>query len=129
MTSLILNNSAQTNKCKSMSKVKRHSQRNCTLPVDQEIMTWNRFLHDIDVHLNMITEKLPCFITSMHQKWHKNDNLHGFCFSFLSIDSTLRKLSHAMYRDFFSAVIRAVTGQRSSPDLCFATKFVKIYDP
>ena len=26
-------------------------------------------------------------------------------------------------------VIRAVAGQRSSPDLCFATKFVKIYDP
>ena len=25
--------------------------------------------------------------------------------------------------------IRAVAGQRSSPDLCFATKFVKIYDP
>ena len=25
--------------------------------------------------------------------------------------------------------IRAVAGQRSSPDLCFATKFIKIYDP
>ena len=26
-------------------------------------------------------------------------------------------------------VIRAVAGQRSSPDLCFATKYIKIYDP
>ena len=26
-------------------------------------------------------------------------------------------------------VIRAVAGQRSSPDLCFATKSIKIYDP
>ena len=25
--------------------------------------------------------------------------------------------------------IRAVAGQRSSPDLCFATKSIKIYDP
>ena len=25
--------------------------------------------------------------------------------------------------------IRAVAGQRSSPDLCFSTKSVKIYDP
>ena len=25
--------------------------------------------------------------------------------------------------------IRAVAGQRSSPGLCFATKFIKIYDP
>ena len=25
--------------------------------------------------------------------------------------------------------IRAVAGQRSSPDLCFATKFVRIYEP
>ena len=25
--------------------------------------------------------------------------------------------------------IRAVAGQRSSPDLCFATKLIKIYDP
>ena len=26
-------------------------------------------------------------------------------------------------------LIRAVAGQRSSPDLCFATTSVKIYDP
>ena len=26
-------------------------------------------------------------------------------------------------------LIRAVAGQRSSPELCFATKFIKIYDP
>ena len=26
-------------------------------------------------------------------------------------------------------LIRAVAGQRSSPDLCVATKFIKIYDP
>ena len=25
-------------------------------------------------------------------------------------------------------IIRAVAGQRSSPDLCFATKLIKIYD-
>ena len=29
----------------------------------------------------------------------------------------------------FAYAIRAVAGQRSSPDLCFATKFIKIYDP
>ena len=28
-----------------------------------------------------------------------------------------------------TAIIRAVAGQRSSPDLCFATTSVKIYDP
>ena len=28
-----------------------------------------------------------------------------------------------------SLVIRAVAGQRSSPDFCFATTSVKIYDP
>ena len=32
-------------------------------------------------------------------------------------------------RTTFIPLIRAVTGQRSSPDLCFATKFIKIYDP
>ena len=36
-------------------------------------------------------------------------------------------------RDFktkiWQKIIRAVAGQRSSPDLCFATKSVKIYDP
>ena len=26
-------------------------------------------------------------------------------------------------------LIRAVAGQRSSPELCFATKSIKIYDP
>ena len=30
---------------------------------------------------------------------------------------------------FKQMVIRAVTGQRSSPDLCFVTTSVKIYDP
>ena len=29
----------------------------------------------------------------------------------------------------FDGEIRAVAGQRSSPDLCFATKLIKIYDP
>ena len=28
-----------------------------------------------------------------------------------------------------AAFIRAVAGQHSSPDLCFATKLIKIYDP
>ena len=27
-----------------------------------------------------------------------------------------------------TTLIRAVAGQRSSPDLCFATKLIKIYD-
>ena len=30
---------------------------------------------------------------------------------------------------YYNVYIRAVAGQRSSPDLCFATKFVKIYYP
>ena len=31
--------------------------------------------------------------------------------------------------DVITQQIRAVAGQRSSPDLCFATKSIKIYDP
>ena len=32
-------------------------------------------------------------------------------------------------KNFTVLTIRAVAGQRSSPDLCFATKLIKIYDP
>ena len=35
---------------------------------------------------------------------------------------------HNEYNNYYLK-IRAVAGQHSSPDLCFATKLIKIYDP
>ena len=38
------------------------------------------------------------------------------------------QLSISIFFFYIGTTIRAVAGQRSSPDLCFATKLIKIYD-
>ena len=43
-----------------------------------------------------------------------------------------KKRKNKSIEDIFNDLhieLRAVAGQRSSSDLCFATKFIKIYDP
>ena len=47
------------------------------------------------------------------------------CVGIESLDSE----PNALPPGHHAPLIRAVTGQRSSPDLCFATTSVKIYDP
>ena len=48
-------------------------------------------------------------------------------FMFIFINNDL--IDIYLYEKYEIVLIRAVAGQRSSPDLCFATTSVKIYDP
>ena len=59
--------------------------------------------------------------------------LHGYVFSNVEVENKTSELQEVLslipVNWIILRKIRAVAGQRSSPDLCFATTSVKIYDP